>query len=150
MQHIRPLIILLVALLTPAACAGSDEPSVADAPTLPPAGSQDQVDDSGGDGAAGGTALRAYPLEEALATDLDGPTLITGLLINDGSGWRLCSGVAESYPPQCAGESVTVEGVRTADHPFIEESGVQWAEEATVLGELQDGVITVTGSAASA
>lgn len=100
-------------------------------------------------GAAGGTAPRAYPLEEALDQDVDGSLLVTGLLIDDGSGWRLCSEIAESYPPQCGGTSVPVEGVVASRHPLQQAEGVRWAESATIVGEFRDGTLVVTGDAAS-
>lgn len=122
------------------------EPGVAG----PSEGSGTELPGGAAGGAAGGTALRAVPLEEALTTEPEGARLITGLLIDDGSGWRLCTAVAESYPPQCAGDAVTVEGVEPVDHNLEQASGVQWQEDATVFGELRGDTITVQGPPAAA
>lgn len=128
-------VLLTVVAVTLAACGGA---------------AGDATSDGAGGGAAGGTALRAVPLAEALQSPTSGPQLITGLLIDDGSGWRLCTAVAESYPPQCGGDSVAVEGVDPADHALTTVEGVQWQESATVYGELSGDTLTVTGPASAA
>jgi len=137
------LLIATAASLLLVACAAADGMSPSDPANPPPADASDA-------GGAGGTAPRAYTLEEALAADVDGPILVTGLLIDAGDGWRLCAAVAESFPPQCGGDSVTVEGLDPADHDLQDAGGVQWSEAATLFGELDGTTFTVTGPASAA
>lgn len=136
-MKLRRLVVMwTVALLTIAGCGGANESS------------GDDGDAAGG--AAGGTSPRAYPVEEAIGADVDGPILVTGALIHADGAWRLCSAIAESHPPQCAGESVTVEGVDPSWFTLQEASGVQWSEDATVFGELSDMTLSATGPASAA
>jgi hypothetical protein len=79
-----------------------------------------------------------------------GPILVTGLLIDAGDGWRLCAAIAESYPPQCGGESLTVEGLDPADHDLQEAAGVRWSEGVTLFGEVDGETFRVTGPASAA
>ena len=144
MRPIRLIVVSTAASLALAACAGADGLSPADPANPPPAGASE---DTGG---AGGTAPRAYTLEEALAADLDGPILVTGLLIDAGDGWRLCAAIAESYPPQCGGESLAVEGLDPADHDLQQAAGVQWSEGVTLFGEVDGETFRVTGPASAA
>lgn len=141
MRPARLLALSTVALLVLAACAGADGPSVPEPDGPPAAGASDRT---------AGTAPRVYTLEQAQAADVDGPILVSGLLIDAGDGWRLCAAIAESYPPQCGGASVTVEGLDPADHDLDEASGVRWSEGATLFGELRGDTFTVTGSASAA
>lgn len=129
MRPVRLLVLSAAALLL-AACAGAGEPPSSDEAT--------------------GTAPRAYTLDEAQAADVDGPILVTGLLIDAGDGWKLCALIAESYPPQCAGASVTVVDLDPADHDLFEANGVRWAEGATLFGVLSGDTFTVTGPASAA
>lgn len=110
----------------------------------PPAPSADAGQD-----AAGGTTMRVYSVPEALAADVEGPVHVSGLLIDDGSGWRLCAGILESMPPQCGGEALVVEALDEAGRTLEETGGVRWQDQATVVGEVADGTITETGSPAS-
>lgn len=128
-----------------AADTGSEPPTNAVAPPteLPP------TPDDGGQDAAGGTTMRVYTVTEALAGPTDGSIHVSGLLIDDGSGWRLCGASLESYPPQCGGEALAVEGLDEEGRPIDEAAGVRWQDGATVVGEVSDGALTVTGSPAS-
>ena len=148
MKRLPPVIAAVVAVLALAACGGADVADDTASPTAPP-GDQG-TDGATGGGVAGGTAPRAYELAEALSATIEGPLLVTGLLIDDGSGWRLCGAIAESYPPQCAGEAVDVEDIDPAWYDLQEEGDVRWMESATVFGELTDGVLTAVGDPASA
>lgn len=144
MRSSRLLVVSTAAALALAGCAGADGLSPSDPANRPPAGVSEDTGD------AGGTALRAVPLEEAMAADADGPILVTGLLINAGDGWRLCAAIAESYPPQCGGASVSVEGLDPADHDLQDAGGVQWSEGTTLFGELDGETFRVTGPASAA
>ena len=76
-------------------------------------------------------------VSEAIASELDGPLLVRGYLIERGGELRLCEAILESHPPQCGEPSLRVEGAKP---PASEEP-------ASVLGEVEDGVITVSETA---
>jgi hypothetical protein len=68
-----------------------------------------------------------------------------GFLVDTGDDVRLCDALAESFPPQCGGESFRVEG-ELPDVRWSEAQGVRWTDEQIVLrGEIDDGVIRVGG-----
>lgn len=169
MARIRPLtrrltVAVSVLALALAACGTDEEPAAApidDEPTdaLPdtddpddepvPDADEPLPTEDDGSGAAGGTTMRVYTLGEARAAAVEGSIHVTGLLIDAGDGWRLCEVVLESYPPQCGGDSVVVEGVDPSMFPLEEQSGVRWQTDATVVGELDGDTFTITGSAAA-
>ena len=80
--------------------------------------------------------------------------MIKGFLVAEKGGpVRLCSALAESYPPQCAGSSLvvegldlsTVEGLTTPPEP--EYAHTSWTDsEISLLGEVEDGVLTVSAT----
>jgi hypothetical protein len=136
------LVALTGALALLVAGCGTDagEPSAG-----PPAEDPAQPGDDGG--ATGGTTMRVYTVSEARAADEGGSLHVAGLLIDDGSGWRLCEMVLESYPPQCGGDAFDVEGLDPSLFPLEEASGVRWQTEATLVGEVDGDTLSVTGSA---
>ena len=142
-----------LALLGAAACGSDAEqttPAVGDPSND---GGGDADDDAGGDDDAGvdaaGTTMRVYTVSEAMALDQEGSVHVSGLLIDDGSGWRLCEQVLESYPPQCGGQSLIVEDLDPTGLPLEESGGVRWQTDGTVVGEIDGDTIVVTGSPAS-
>lgn len=131
----------------PQAAAGAclvDEPDCDDtgAPpdggALPPPSDDEAV--TGGIGAHTGLTV-----SEALATDATGIIAVDGFLFDDGSGPKLCEVLAESFPPQCGGASVAVEGHEEAvDVPIVSEQGVSWTDQPlTLFGEIVDGALLV-------
>lgn len=96
--------------------------------------------------AAGGTTRRVHRVPDAMAAEVEGGIHVVGLLIDDGSGWRLCELVLESYPPQCGGERLVVEGLDPSGLPLGEHAGVQWQTDATVVGEIDGETLAVAGS----
>lgn len=117
--------------------------------TLSACGGGDDGDDGGSAAPAPGEALS---VEEALASTLAGPLLVQGyILARDGEPVRLCDVLAESYPPQCGGASLVVEGLdldavegltRTAEPDLAQAA---WSEDpVSVLGEVADGVLTIS------
>ncbi len=92
-------------------------------------------------------------VEEALASGLPGVLAVKGNLFDDGSGARLCSVLAESFPPQCGGGSLALDGFDFADVeglPAYELAGVQqsggvsWTDGyVTLFGEIVDGALVV-------
>ncbi len=87
----------------------------------------------------------AISVSELLATTPGGQVVVTGLLFDDGSGLRLCDVLAESFPPQCPGETVFISNPELIDADFTVEAGVRWTDRPVVLfGELVDGEFTLS------
>lgn len=138
-QRARIVAFVGAVALTASGCGGATGEPSADG-ELP-------SDGADADGAAGGTTMRVHTVSEAMAEDVEkGSIHIAGLLIDDGSGWRLCEMVLESYPPQCGGASLAVDGLDPAGLPLEEDGGVRWQSDATVVGEVVGDTLTVTGS----
>lgn len=74
---------------------------------------------------------------EAIDSDLDGPLMVRGYLIERDGDLRFCEAILESYPPQCGEPSLRVEG--PAPRPS--------EERVSLLGEVEDGAITVSETA---
>jgi hypothetical protein len=64
---------------------------------------------------------------------------VTGALFVDLDGTiRLCDAIAESFPPQCGGQRIAVEGLDLADVPRLqEENGVRWTDSVTLVGSVE-------------
>lgn len=114
---------LLLSLLTLAACGGGNGDTRADSTTAAPAGAPIP---------GGGLSVR-----EALDSDLDGPLMVRGYLVERDGELRLCEAILESSPPQCGEPSLRVEGPA----PAASETRV------SLLGEVEDGTITVSETA---
>jgi hypothetical protein len=111
------------------------------------------VDDTGDDGREpGGPSLGMGPgisVSEALASDLDGPLLVNGYLVVVDGEVRLCELLAESYPPQCGGASLVVEGLDLSAYSLTREGGVSWTDgHVQVLGEVKDRRLVVSAASA--
>lgn len=165
----RKLLLLIgVLALVAAACGGADENATGDLPTnngdSPAAGStclegepdcqdipgneepqdlppSDDAVDSGGMVVDGGLTVA-----EALATDATGVIAVKGFVVATGDEVRLCDVLLESYPPQCGGDSVLLDGLDAIDpEELTTEGDVSWTDvQQTVLGELSDGVLNTT------
>jgi hypothetical protein len=67
-------------------------------------------------------------VSEALASDLFGPLLVNGFIVIRDGETRLCEVLLESFPPQCGGASLVVEGFDPSTVDGLnEESGVIWS-----------------------
>jgi hypothetical protein len=122
----KPLLLTPVLVLALAACGGgSEEP----APT-PPA-------------SAVGPGIS---IADATASDLRGALLVNGNLLAEGDRMRFCSALAESFPPQCAGPQLEVEGLDLAQiKGLTTERDVSWTDKPIqLLGTVEDGVLTVS------
>ncbi len=82
---------------------------------------------------------------EAFTSNLKGPLLINGLLHVQNGRARLCEALAESFPPQCAGRFLVVNGLDlTTIDGLTSEGSVTWSDQAVqVLGTLEGEVLTV-------
>ena len=126
--------LLLAALL--ASCAGllPDDPTDAPPPavdddwTLVVAADGGVIDGAGlsvADGATHGPTDDLVAVTGALFVAADGTVLI-------------CDAIAESFPPQCGGARMAVEGLDLDDVEGLEEAnGVRWAEGVTLFGSVE-------------
>ena len=126
---------ILAALLAAAAlagCGGDDSDAAAGGNTMP------------GTTQSAGAGIS---IEEALESDSSEPLLVNGnLLVTDGQA-RLCSALAESFPPQCGGASLLVTGLDVAQvEGLIMEGDVMWTDRPTQLaGVVSNGILTASG-----
>lgn len=123
------LLTALIAVTLLVACDSSDDPA---ADGGPPTGN--------GIGIGPGISIA-----DALASDLDQPLLVNGAIVATAEDVRLCDVLLESYPPQCGGPYLTVEGLDLDTVEDLQEaSGVRWTDRPfQLLGTVKDGVITV-------
>ena len=83
---------------------------------------------------------------EALTSNLTGPLLINGLLHVQNGQVRLCEALAESFPPQCRGRFLEVEGLDLMTMNGLRNEGsVTWSDQPVqVLGTVEGEVLTVS------
>ena len=85
---------------------------------------------------------------EALTSNLQGPLLINGHLHAQDGHVRLCELLAESFPPQCGGTALVVEGLDlTTMDGLTSEGPVTWSDQLVqVLGTVEGEVLTVAAT----
>jgi hypothetical protein len=124
--HIGPFV--LVALFV-AGCSLAPPPSAAPGsdPVL-------VVTDAPAGGEAGMSVAEAITHQAT-----DDLVAVSGALFIDPDGTaRLCEAIAESFPPQCGGQRITVQGLDHASTPDLEEAnGVRWAESVVLFGSVE-------------
>jgi hypothetical protein len=132
----RTLLLIPLAVFSLAACGGTDEVEPQPAPTQPPA--------TAGLGAGPGISI-----EEALVSASAEPLLVSGNLLADGEEVRLCSALAESFPPQCGGPQIRVEGLKLAEvDGLMTEGAVSWTDRPIqLLGEVEGDSLIVSTTA---
>jgi hypothetical protein len=131
----KPLLPLLIALALGVAACGSEADSE---PTNPP-----PAPPIAGIGAGPGISI-----DEAIALGSDEPVLVNGWIHAEGGVIRFCDAIAESYPPQCPGVSLLVDGLKLEEVDGLQRaSGVAWSERTQLLGVVADGKITVSENA---
>ena len=113
------------------------------------AGDQDTADRSAV-ASPGGAAVSAVgpgiSVSDALKSTLDGPLLVNGFLhVSDGQV-RLCSALLESFPPQCGGDFLVVQGLDPSTVAGLKmEGGVSWTDQhIQLLGDVESGALTVS------
>ncbi|MEX0817137.1 MAG: hypothetical protein WD027_06810 [Gaiellales bacterium] len=128
----RTLLLLPLAVLALAACGGGNE-EVEPQPTQPPA-------------TAGIAMGPGISIEEAIASDLEGPLLVNGNLLAEGDEVRLCDALAESFPPQCAGPQLRVEGLKLDEvDGLVREGEVAWTDRPIqLLGDVEGDTLVVS------
>jgi len=114
-------------------------------------GGEDGTDDAaGGSGSVPqSSGLAAGPgisIEEAIAADTDEVLLVNGNLLAQGDEVRLCYALAESFPPQCGGPSLVVEGIKLEEvDGLMTEGDVSWTDRPIqLLGLVEDETLTVS------
>jgi hypothetical protein len=121
-------------VLALAACGGNEE--VEPQPTQPPA--------TAGIGMGPGISI-----DEAMASDLEGALLVNGNLLAQGGEIRLCSALAESFPPQCGGSSLRVGGLKLEEvDGLVTEGDVSWTDRPIqLLGDVEGDTLVVSTTA---
>jgi len=87
---------------------------------------------------------------DAMTTDATGVIAVKGFLLVDDSGARLCEVLAESYPPQCGGASISITNYEEVlSVPLSSTQGVSWTDDyVSFLGEMVDGTLVVDATIA--
>lgn len=116
----------------------NDIPGVGEPQELP-----DGTDTSSGSGMAVNGGLT---VAEALGTNAAGVLAVKGFVVSTGDEVRLCDALAESYPPQCGGDSVLLDSLDAIDPDSLTTEGaVSWTDtQQTVFGQLTDGILVTT------
>jgi hypothetical protein len=126
----RTLVAVSLITLVLAACTdavGSPAPSVGGEPVLVIAD---------GDPDVGSGLSVAQALTHRATDDL---VTVSGALFVDADGTvRLCDAIAESFPPQCGGDRLIVQGLDLATVAGLQTEGeVSWAEGVTLFGSVE-------------
>ena len=138
----RRLIPTLLAAIVLSACAatGGDDPISDDDPPPNDPGSGTPPDavlilEEGAIASGPGISVT-----EALTHVGGESVLVNGaLFIDEDGGVLLCEAIAESFPPQCGGARLEVEGLDPAGQLLEEANGVRWAEAVQLFGRVVEG-----------
>jgi len=139
MKRLTLLVTIALALAAAVACGGDDDSS---------------PDDGGSSPGFSSGVGPGISLSDALSSDLSGPLLINGFLVIQGGEQdnpeevRLCEALAESFPPQCSGRSLVVEGLDLKSIDGITSEGaVSWsARPVQILGSVEGEILTVSST----
>lgn len=85
-----------------------------------------------------GSALAPIEISEVLAGSA-GEVSVIGYVVIDGAGARLCEVLAESFPPQCGGASITIANPDLLTVALEQEQATQWTNERVRLDGTYDG-----------
>ncbi len=128
--------VLLVAVLAVALAACGEQPGGTDGPA------------GGGGGPAGGQPApgAALTVPEALESDATGEIAVRGSLLARAGRVQLCEALAQSYPPQCGGRFLLLDGFDPASvEDANEEQGVRWSDrEIELVGRRSGDRFVVT------
>lgn len=137
---IRLVAIALVLVSVAVGCGGGSGPDAAD-----PGGDEptDDPTDDATDDAADGPGSDALDIAAALEVPDGTVVSVEGYVVgehSDGDAYRLCSELAESHPPQCAGEVMFIvdeaamrDQLRAAGDELSREGPVSWSDDPVVL-----------------
>lgn len=97
-------------------------------------------------GCGSGGSSGPLSIQQALSSHGSDPRTVRGSLIATGDTVRLCGAILESYPPQCGGPFLVVQGLDLGTFEGLTTaSGVTWSDrEVELTGTVADGVLTVT------
>ncbi len=117
----------------------NDTPGELPGEGLPPNASDDEPTDGPS------VDLPVVPIEDVAEYEGAGPVTFSGFYISDANGAQLCELIAESYPPQCGGASLTISNPEAMNVlALVEEGEVQWYDNLVrVTGEVTDGELFV-------
>ena len=89
-------------------------------------------------------------VSDAVKVSRAGPIAVKGFLFIDDEGARLCEVLAESFPPQCGGVFVSIEGFEEVlDAPLSDSQGISWTDQhVSFLGEFVNGTFVVDATIA--
>ena len=109
------------------------------------AGGHGPADPGGGNGGGVTAVGPGISIGDAMKSKVDQPLLVNGALVVRAGEVRLCSALAESYPPQCAGASLKVEGLDLSTVKGLKSAnGVSWSDnQVQLLGRVRDGVLRI-------
>jgi len=126
------IVLLFVIALAACSAQGTDTPPGSTAPDEEPVL---VIADGPGPGGEQGLSV-ADALGHRATDDL---VSVAGALFVDPDGTvQLCDAIAESFPPQCGGARVAVEGLDLSTVPDLQEAnGVRWAEGITLFGSVE-------------
>ena len=73
------------------------------------------------------------------------PVAVHGYVVRTPTAAQLCEALAESYPPQCGGASLTLVNPDATDGlPLIEDGDVQWSPDLVILiGTVTSNELTI-------
>jgi hypothetical protein len=98
-----------------------------------------------GGGTDGGSPTGPIAVAEVPADGTDDPITVRGYLFVDPDGNALlCDLIAESYPPQCGGDRITVTGDLPLDD-LTTDQGRSWSDSPIDLTGIWDGATLVVG-----
>ena len=140
MRRLIPTL-LMALILSACASTGGDQPTSDDGPPASDPGSGSEPD-------------AVLVIEEGAVADGPGisvtdslaflgggqAVLVNGALFIDADGdILLCEAIAESFPPQCGGARLAVEGLDPRGQQLEEANGVRWAESVQLFGRVVAG-----------
>lgn len=133
----RTSIILLLAIVL-AACSAPGPDTSVDVDTPPQStapGTEPVLVIADGEPGDGGLSV-ADALGHQATDDL---ISVAGALFVDADGGALlCDAIAESFPPQCGGARIAVEGLDLSTIEGLQdENGVRWAESVVLFGSVE-------------
>lgn len=139
MRRVIPTLLTAIVL---AACGatGSDQPTSDDDPPPSDPGTGTTADailiiEEGATASGPGISVT-----EAIGQAGGGPVLVNGaLFIDEEGGVLLCEAIAESFPPQCGGARLEVQGLDPGGQLLEEANGVRWTESTQLFGRVVAG-----------
>lgn len=118
--------------------SNDDVPSGSGLPLAPPT-------DGGSVAGSGFIVGGGLTIPDAVAYEGNEVVAVSGFVVRTAGSDLLCEVLADSFPPQCGGEKLTIANPEALNaFPLVEEGEVQWSENAIiVLGRIAEGVLTI-------